>query len=212
MHLLTFGKLSLLCWRRLASTKVVLAMKLSIILVLVSCLQANGKETIPLVTLHLKEASVNELVDELRKQTDYIFILDEDVRSKDFRFTISIDNAELKSALNQSFKDFPIAYEIKGHSVEISTDHRRASLFDIGITIPLGIVLLILLIVIGMSSFSRKRPFLEAKSEVNNDSHNTSQVTIYNIKNITIITPEYNAEKNLERNQHKKKDDPELLE
>jgi len=74
------------------------------------------------VTLHLKDAALEDVLREIRNQTglDYIFNHEEIPRGT--RITIDITNAPVQEALDQCFKNIKLSYKITGNVIIITPE------------------------------------------------------------------------------------------
>lgn len=120
MHLLTFGKILLHCWQKLASTKFVLAMKLSIIIILAACLQVSAKGYSQTFKINLKEASLERVFNEIRKQGKIDFLFIDAVETRVGAITIDVKTDNIQEVLENVFKSYPyVSYSIENNLISV---------------------------------------------------------------------------------------------
>lgn len=88
--------------------KFLLIMKLIIIILMVTFLQVNAASYAQEVSINVKNASVNEVLNQLTKQTGYNFICDAAIIKVTNPVTINVNHAALKNVLNQCFANQPV--------------------------------------------------------------------------------------------------------
>lgn len=99
--------------------KILLAMKLTIILMIATLLQVNAAGYAQKVSLVKKNTPLEQVFEEIRTQTGYNFLYDvemlKDVKPIDLQF----NNVPLKEALRKCFEDLPLTYTIKKNTIVI---------------------------------------------------------------------------------------------
>jgi TonB-linked SusC/RagA family outer membrane protein len=90
-------------------------MKLSTLLLIIGLLQASAK-SYSQVTLHEKHSPFVKVLQQIEKQTNYIFIYDEDKLNLS-SIDVNVYNVSLEKALDACFKDLPVSYAIVGNNI-----------------------------------------------------------------------------------------------
>ncbi|WP_186292773.1 SusC/RagA family TonB-linked outer membrane protein [Mucilaginibacter corticis] len=113
-------------------------MKLSTLLLIIGLVQASAKGYSQ-VTLNEKHSSLENVLQKIEKQTNYIFIYDED-KLNIADIDVHVSNASLTEALDACFKDMPVSYSIVGNNIILkpaapSLVERIKNLFDDPITV-----------------------------------------------------------------------------
>jgi TonB-linked SusC/RagA family outer membrane protein len=121
--------LKALCDRHIrALTKTLRVMKLIAIILLPACLAAGANGHSQQVTLTLKDASLEKVFAEIRKQTGYTFVYKTEVLEKAKKVDISVQNAGLQQVLDLCFKDQPLTYKIFQSIIAVKTKDDAANL------------------------------------------------------------------------------------
>ncbi|PSL48385.1 TonB-linked SusC/RagA family outer membrane protein [Chitinophaga niastensis] len=94
-------------------------MKLTFLLVLSLILQANATGYAQQVTLHVKAASLLDVMKSIRKQTGYLFVFDLEMLSNARPVDCAQDEVPLEHALEVVFKDQPLTYSIVNKTIII---------------------------------------------------------------------------------------------
>lgn len=92
--------------------KALLVMKLSVILILVGCLQLSAKTSAQKITISAKNEQMEKVLKEIQKQSGYDFVYLLDVLQKAHPVNLNIKNADVESALNKCFYNQPLTYSI----------------------------------------------------------------------------------------------------
>ncbi|MFX1707948.1 SusC/RagA family TonB-linked outer membrane protein [Chitinophaga sp. CC14] len=101
-------------------TKPLSTMKFKAIFLLMTCLQvaATGFSQI---TISKNSTTLAEVFKEVRKQTGYVFIYNNDMLPDEKRFDLHVKNAPVKEVLTQCLKGLPLTYSIRdGNTIVIS--------------------------------------------------------------------------------------------
>lgn len=105
--------LKALCTRYKAGlTKTLRIMKLTAVILLSACLAASANGHSQKVTLDLKNAPLEKVFNEIRKQTGYDFVYKTDVLEHATKVTVTVQNASLQQVLDLCFKNQPLTYKI----------------------------------------------------------------------------------------------------
>lgn len=107
--------------------KLWLGMRLMAVLLLVSVLQVSAKSYSQNVTLRMKNASLEKVLNEIKKQSGYFFIYGKGEIAKAGAVDIDIVNATLEKALAIVFKEQPLSYSISDKFIVISPKKEVAS-------------------------------------------------------------------------------------
>ncbi|MDN5285849.1 MAG: SusC/RagA family TonB-linked outer membrane protein [Mucilaginibacter sp.] len=99
-----------LAWPQLS--KIILAMKLTVIIIIAALTNVSAKSYSQIVTLHQKNTTVAKVLRSIEKQTGYHFLYDKQDVSKAGDINIEVANVSLEEALDQCFKDQPLTYKI----------------------------------------------------------------------------------------------------
>lgn len=97
--------------------KIFRIMNRTVLLLLISCLQASAAGFAQQVSLRLRQAPVEQVFREIRQQTGYVFFYDDALPSRAATVTVTLDNVPLKTALDACFANQPFTYEIGGKNI-----------------------------------------------------------------------------------------------
>jgi len=100
-------------------TKTLLIMKFTAILVLVACLQSQGKGFAQAITLTLKNTPLEKVFKEVKKQTGYTFIYTREQLERTVSVSLDVKSASLQQVLDECFRTQPITYTVEGRFVVI---------------------------------------------------------------------------------------------
>jgi TonB-dependent SusC/RagA subfamily outer membrane receptor len=104
---------------RLSSIKILLAMKLTVILLFLGCLQVSADGFSQRITLSEKNSSFNSLFESIKKQSGYTFFYNNKLIKEEGKISVSLRNVTLDEALSQILKDRPFSYMIMNKTVVI---------------------------------------------------------------------------------------------
>lgn len=96
----------------LLTAKCLLAMRLTIILLTAAVLQVSAKGYTQNVTISLKNASLDKVFSEIKKQTGYTFMYTETMLREAKKVNIDVKNTSLEQTLKICFAEQPFTYEI----------------------------------------------------------------------------------------------------
>ena len=97
--------------------KIFRVMKLVLILLITTIIQANAASYAQTVSLNLKNASMREVIEELRQQTGYHFLYKMQMLDETRKISLSVNNEPLEQVLEKCFADQPITYTINHNTV-----------------------------------------------------------------------------------------------
>ncbi|SDP82440.1 TonB-linked outer membrane protein, SusC/RagA family [Mucilaginibacter sp. OK268] len=97
--------------------KIFRVMKLVLILLITTIIQANAASYAQTVSLNLKNASMREVIEELRQQTGYHFLYKMQMLDETRKISLSVNNEPLDQVLEKCFADQPITFTINHNTV-----------------------------------------------------------------------------------------------
>src|SRR5450755_121597 len=92
--------------------KTVMVMKITVFLVLVASMNVSAKVYSQKLTLTEKNASLDKLFTEIKKQTGYTFVYTESILKKAKNVSLQVVDASLQNVLDICLHDQPFTYEI----------------------------------------------------------------------------------------------------
>jgi TonB-linked SusC/RagA family outer membrane protein len=92
--------------------KTLFVMKLSVIIILAACMQVSAKTSAQNITLSVKNAQMEHVLKDIRKQSGYDFVYTLDVLQKAHLVNLDVKNADIKSVLDKCFSNQPLTYSI----------------------------------------------------------------------------------------------------
>ncbi|HYO21159.1 MAG TPA: SusC/RagA family TonB-linked outer membrane protein, partial [Flavisolibacter sp.] len=95
-------------------------MKLSAFILLIGCLQVSAKGISQQITLKLKEAPLEKLFSEIKKQTGYVVFYDYAAIAEAKKVTVDVKNASVEQLLEQAFKGQPFEFIIEGKTIFVT--------------------------------------------------------------------------------------------
>jgi TonB-linked SusC/RagA family outer membrane protein len=101
-------------------------MKLTTILLLAACLQLSARGISQTISISVKDAPLLSVLKAIEKQTDFVFIVDNQWLQKTKKVTITATNLPLLKVLELCFKDQPLTYNISGKVIVISPKEVKA--------------------------------------------------------------------------------------
>lgn len=96
-----------------------LAMKFTALLLIVACLQVSAKGYAQKVTLSLKNASLEQVFNQVKQQTGLSFIWDESMLKQTHRVSIDVKNATVSEVMDYCLKDQSLTYQVIGKIIVI---------------------------------------------------------------------------------------------
>ncbi len=100
--------------------KLLKIMKLTIVLWVVALMQVSASAFAQKVSLNVKNASLDEVLNDLSRQSGYNFLYNTVMLKAAKPVSISVTNKPLIEVLNQCFKDQPLGFVINGNTVVIN--------------------------------------------------------------------------------------------
>lgn len=114
--------------------KMVLAMKLTTILLLAACLQLSARGISQNISLSVKNAPLEKVLNEIEKQTGFNFIYGQGLISKADRVSIEVKNETLEKVLDVVLKNQSLAYKISEKYIVLSP--KTSGVFQPPVTTP----------------------------------------------------------------------------
>jgi len=99
--------------------QLIMQIKLTTILLTVVCLQISAKSLSQQITLSQKNAPIQKVFEEIKKQSGYKFWYEDAMLTKSKPVDISIRNASLDDALTLLFRNQPFSYEVIGKIIAV---------------------------------------------------------------------------------------------
>ena len=116
MHLNYPGKGHLLpCL--LPTAKTLRIMKLIAVLMLAACLQVSAKGYSQRISLNVKDAGLEKIFKEIRKQGGFLFLYTDEMIRESKKVSINLKNVSLQDALEACFSDQPLTYTIVSRTI-----------------------------------------------------------------------------------------------
>lgn len=106
---------------RLKLSQILLAMKLTTILILAALSTVSASSYSQLVTLHKKNISIGEVMRLIEKQTNYHFLYDRRDIEKARLINVDVGNVSVEVALDKCFKDQPLTYKVFNNTIVIKS-------------------------------------------------------------------------------------------
>lgn len=104
-------------WVKDSSAQFFLIMKLTTVLILITCLHVSAKVSGQKITFHKNKASLEDVFNVIRKQTGFEFLYNDYMIGKASKEDVSFNDLPLNAALNELFKDQPLTYTIVGKTI-----------------------------------------------------------------------------------------------
>ena len=99
--------------------KILRIMKLTIVLLIVACLQISAAGYSQHITLSEKNVTFQKLFHEIRKQSGYNFLYNDAWLNKSTRISVALKDASLEEALNACFKDQSLSFSIVDKTIVV---------------------------------------------------------------------------------------------
>lgn len=102
--------------------KLFLVMKLTLFIVIViGCMQVNASGYAQKITLSVKNAPLERVFQEVKKQSGYLFWYENSLLSNTKKVDLQLNEVSLKQALDECFRDQPLAYQIVGNTIVLKS-------------------------------------------------------------------------------------------
>ncbi len=100
--------------------KFLLVMKLTIFIVIViGCLQVSASGYAQKITISVKNATLEKVFQEVKRQSGYLFWYENSVLNKTKKIDLDLKDVTLVQVLNECLKEQPLAYHIVGNTIVI---------------------------------------------------------------------------------------------
>nr|WP_067054250.1 SusC/RagA family TonB-linked outer membrane protein [Mucilaginibacter sp. L294] len=103
--------------RGILNPKTFLIMRLIILLTLLSCLKVTANVYAQQISINVKDAPIEKVLDEIKKQSGYSLIAEDHLLDNIHNVTLTLKNATVQKALEQCFKGQPVIYEVTGKTI-----------------------------------------------------------------------------------------------
>ena len=107
-------------------SKLLLAMKLTILLLTIFCLQVSATTNAQQITLSVKNAPLETVIEQVHQQSGYSFLYNVSYLKTSIPVTVTLLNVPVEQALKSIFKDQPFTYEIKEKVIVITPKKEAA--------------------------------------------------------------------------------------
>ena len=108
-------------------SQILLAMRLTFFLILVSCFQVSAHVFAQDITFSKQQASLEEVFKVIRKQTGYEFLYNSSSLKTAKKLDLKFDHTPLNSALREMFRDQEFTYTIIGNTIVVKAKGRLQS-------------------------------------------------------------------------------------
>jgi hypothetical protein len=193
-------------WQCVVSTETVVAMKLSIAVLLVNCFPARATDDSQHVTIDLKNATLEQMLKEVGRQTGYKYVILGDIKPAGYAVTISQTDADLQRVLKAGFEQLPLGYYTHSNIIFVHLLDRNDG--DASVNAPpskktaISIIELIIVIAgllgtgwVGVKKILKRRKEMQAAS-----AGETKIIYKDKDKTISILTGDDNNKKQPENN------------
>ncbi len=99
-------------WSVLQKPNLLTVFRLSSIFMLVICIQLNARAFSQKLSITVKNAPLEEVFKQIRQQTDFLFLYDNELIRKSTPVSLNLKNASLTEVLDKSFKNQPFSYSV----------------------------------------------------------------------------------------------------
>lgn len=99
---------------------ILLVMKITTLLILLACLQVSAKVFSQQITMTVKDASIEEVIKQIRSQSGYSFIYDESNLKNAKPITLNLNNVSIEEALKRVAVGQPFGFEISDKLIYLS--------------------------------------------------------------------------------------------
>lgn len=105
--------------------KTLLVMKLVAFLIFAFCIQVSAASFAQKITLNEKDAPLEKVFSDIKKQTGYIFFYENNVLNGTAKVSINVKDATLQEVLDQCFKGQPLVYTIAGNTIGVKKKEKQ---------------------------------------------------------------------------------------
>src|SRR5688572_9761414 len=104
-------EVAILCRNQLPK-RLLRILKITALILLLGCLQVSAEGYSQSITLFEKNAPLEKIFKEIKRQTNYSFLYSSQVIKRSHRIDISVTNSSLEQVLKICFSDQPLTWEI----------------------------------------------------------------------------------------------------
>ena len=97
--------------------KIMLIMRLTTVILIAMIMQVNANSFSQNITLNVKNAPLHRILEEIRIQTDYDFLYNQEVLNHTKPITINVKNASIETVLKLCFSNQPLIFKIENKSI-----------------------------------------------------------------------------------------------
>ncbi|MGJ7033291.1 TonB-dependent receptor [Niabella hirudinis] len=101
-------------------------MRLAVVLLIVACLKVNANGFAQRVNIHVANTSIEKVFREIKKQTGYLFLYDEDLIKKARKVTLSASDRTLEAVLQDCFEGQPLTYRIINKTIIVKSKEQAS--------------------------------------------------------------------------------------
>ena len=116
--------------------QLIMQIKITAILLTVACLQISAKTLSQQITLSQKNAPIQKVFEEIKKQSGYKFWYEDAMLKKSKPVNINVQDAQLEDVLTLLFKNQPFSYEVIGTIIAVKEKETALENTPPFITIP----------------------------------------------------------------------------
>ncbi|WP_205508869.1 TonB-dependent receptor [Longitalea arenae] len=99
-------------------------MKLTVVFLLAACLQVSAHSYAQRVTLQAKNASIEDVFKQIRKQTGYVFLYTTQMLANTRQVNIDVKNAPVEQVLNLCFDKQPVTYTLMDKTIIVKQQEK----------------------------------------------------------------------------------------
>ncbi len=102
-------------------------MKLTFLLLTVTCLQLSARSYAQRVTLHKKNITLGKVFEQIYDQTGYQFVCTKDMLKEAKKVSLNVKNEPLRKVLEISFKGQPLSYTIRDKAIIVKRKNQQTT-------------------------------------------------------------------------------------
>ncbi|WP_094570814.1 TonB-dependent receptor [Mucilaginibacter xinganensis] len=111
--------------------KILLAMKLTAVLIFTALLNVSAKTYSQNINIHQSNISVEKILKLIKKQSGYNYFYDEAAIAKTSKINIDVSNVTVEEALNLCFKNQPLTYRIFQQTIVVKAKDETKPVSDV---------------------------------------------------------------------------------
>jgi len=119
--------------------KLMLAMKLTFIIILVGCLHISAATVGQTITISEKNTSLEKVLNKIEQQSGYTFWYKTDLVKRSPKVSLDVKNYSLEASLDACFKNLPITYTIVQKTIVLKAKEQQAVQTQVSKTNPVSI-------------------------------------------------------------------------